>query len=50
MKFLITGGTGNIGSFLIDKILSKGYSINYLTRNQKKLKNHQILTVFLGSL
>ena len=38
MKFLITGGTGNIGSFLIDKILSKGYSINYLTRNQKKKK------------
>ena len=25
MKFLITGGTGNIGSFLVDKILSKGF-------------------------
>ena len=38
MKFLITGGTGNIGSFLINNILSKGYSINYLTRNQTKIK------------
>jgi uncharacterized protein (TIGR01777 family) len=38
MKFLITGGTGNIGSFLINEILSKGYSINYLTRNQTKIK------------
>ena len=38
MKFLITGGTGNIGSFLIDKILSKGYSLNYLTRNETKIK------------
>ena len=37
MKFLITGGTGNIGSFLINEILSKGYSINYLTRNQTKI-------------
>ena len=42
MKFLITGGTGNIGSFLIDKILSKGYSINYLTRNQIKIKTHLV--------
>ena len=46
MKFLITGGTGNIGSFLIDKILSKGYSINYLTRNQNKIKKSSILNGF----
>ena len=46
MKFLITGGTGNIGSFLIDKILSKGYSINYLTRNQKKIKKSSNLNGF----
>ena len=46
MKFLITGGTGNIGSFLIDKILSKGYSVNYLTRNQKKIKKSSNLNGF----
>ena len=46
MKFLITGGTGNIGSFLIDKILSKGYSINYLTRNKKKIKKSSNLNGF----
>ena len=46
MKFLITGGTGNIGSFLIDKILSKGYSLNYLTRNQKKIKKSSNLNGF----
>ena len=46
MKFLITGGTGNIGSFLIDKILSKGYSLNYLTRNHKKIKKSSNLNGF----
>ena len=37
MKFLITGGTGNIGSFLIDKILSKGFKSKLsITRDQRK--------------
>ena len=46
MKFLITGGTGNIGSFLIDKILSKGFKVNYLTRNQRKIKKSSNLNGF----
>ena len=47
MKFLITGATGNIGSFLIDKILSTGFKVNYLTRNQTKIKKLSNLNGFL---
>jgi len=47
MKFLITGATGNIGSFLIDKILSTGFKVNYLTRNQTKIKKSPNLNGFL---
>lgn len=47
MKFLITGATGNIGSFLIDKILSTGFKVNYLTRNQTKTKKSPNLNGFL---
>ena len=46
MKFLITGGTGNIGSFLVDKILSKGFKVNYLTRDQRKVKKSSNLNGF----
>ena len=47
MKFLITGGTGNIGSFLIDKILSSGFKVNYLTRSQTKIKKSSNFNGFL---
>ena len=47
MKFLITGGTGNIGSFLIDKILSKGFKVNYLSRDQRKIKKSLNLNGFI---
>ena len=47
MKFLITGGTGNIGSFLIDKILSSGFKVNYLTRTQTKIKKSSNFNGFL---
>ena len=47
MKFLITGGTGNIGSFLIDKILSSGFKVNYLTRNQTKIKKSSNFNGFI---
>ena len=50
MKFLITGGTGNIGSFLIKEILSKGYSVNYLTRNQIKIKKSSNLNGFFWDI
>ena len=50
MKFLITGGTGNIGSFLIEEILSRGYSVNYLTRNQSKIKHSPNLNGFFWDI
>jgi len=50
MKFLITGGTGNIGSFLTEEILSKGYSVNYLTRNQIKVKKSSNLNGFFWDI
>jgi uncharacterized protein YbjT (DUF2867 family) len=33
----VTGGTGFIGSHLIDRLLSKGYHVRALVRNPKKL-------------
>ena len=50
MKILITGGTGNIGSYLIEEILSKGYSVNYLTRNQFKIKKSSNLNGFFWDI
>ena len=50
MKFLITGGTGNIGSFLIEEILCRGYSVNYLTRNQSKIKHSPNLNGFFWDI
>lgn len=47
MKFLVTGATGNIGSYLIKKILSMGHSVNYLTRNQSNINNSSKLNGFL---
>jgi uncharacterized protein (TIGR01777 family) len=39
-KFLITGGTGFIGSRLVEEILSDGHQVSVLTR--KKIKNKKI--------
>ena len=50
MKLLITGGTGNIGSYLIEEILSKGYSVNYLTRNQSNIKKSSNLNGFFWDI
>ena len=50
MKFLITGATGNIGSYLIGEILSKGYSVNYLTRNQTKITKSSNLNGFFWDI
>ena len=45
LNFLITGGTGFIGSKLVDKILSLGNSVTVLTRktNLKSSKNLQYI-------
>ena len=42
MKFLITGGTGLIGNQLTEILISKGHSVNILTRNKKKSSNSRL--------
>ena len=39
MKILITGATGLIGKKLTSDLLSKGYSVNYLTTRNSKIKS-----------
>ena len=38
MKILITGATGLIGKKLTTDLLTKGYSINYLTTRKSQIK------------
>ena len=42
MKFLITGGTGLIGSRLTEILITKGHSVNILTRKAKKSNNSSL--------
>ena len=39
MKILITGATGLIGKKLTADLLTKGYSVNYLTTRKSKIKS-----------
>lgn len=39
MKLLITGATGLVGSEIVKQCHQLGYSVNYLTRDSKNLKN-----------
>lgn len=39
MKILITGGTGLVGSYLVEKLRRNGHELNILTRHQPKNKN-----------
>lgn len=41
-KILITGGTGLVGTQLIELLLSKGYEINVLTRKVKPSDNQKV--------
>lgn len=39
MKVLITGGTGFVGKALVRKLISKGYEVNLLTRDPRKVES-----------
>lgn len=45
MKILIAGATGFVGTYLIDYLLEKGYSINALSRS-KQVSHHKNLVYF----
>ena len=42
MKILVTGGSGFIGQFLINKLLSKGYKVNCLDQNTNSITNKKL--------
>lgn len=39
MKFLITGGSGFVGSHLVDSLLQKNHKVVVLTKSKKKISN-----------
>ena len=45
MNFLITGGTGFIGTHLVDLLLRNNYNVTVITDNQYKIKNNQITII-----
>ncbi len=40
MNFLITGGTGFIGTYLIDFLIGQGHNIAILSRNKNKVSGN----------
>jgi nucleoside-diphosphate-sugar epimerase len=44
----VTGGSGMIGSKIVDLLLTKGYTVMVLTRQQKF--NKQVVEIVHGSL
>ena len=37
-KILVTGGTGQVGSFLVEKLIEEGANIFVIGRNKNRLK------------
>lgn len=49
MKVLITGSTGLVGQSIIQQLLAKGHSVNYLTTSRDKIKSQENLNGFYWS-
>ena len=49
MKILLLGATGRTGKLVLEQALAKGYSVNCLARNSKRIEPKDQLTVLEGS-
>ncbi|AXT19520.1 hypothetical protein D7030_10375 [Flavobacteriaceae bacterium AU392] len=49
MKLLLLGATGRTGRLVLKKALEKGYRVNCLSRNSKRIEASDGLTIFEGS-
>lgn len=51
MKIFVTGGTGFIGSYIVEMLLAEGNAVHLLARNPEKVRiSHNNLTVFKGDI
>jgi uncharacterized protein YbjT (DUF2867 family) len=49
-KILVTGATGNIGKFLVDKLVEDGHSVKAFTRNPEKANLNGNIEICKGDL
>ena len=49
-KILVTGATGNIGKFLVDKLVEDGHSVKAFTRNPEKANLKSNIEICKGDL
>ncbi len=49
-KILVTGATGNIGKFLVDKLVEDGHSVKAFTRNPEKANLNSNIEICKGDL